>query len=151
MTTGTTIALTRQTFVGKVTALLFTVLSRLVIIFLPRGKLGYRWPFKEIVWVFFSLLLEVTRRWGFSPVPFACSAVESMRGVWVIGNLPEGWGAAFIAPVHVNRSGGGGWRAHTVLLGQAWSHHVPQCDLGQVAELVCTKGTVAVATPHHHR
>ena len=117
MTTGKTIALTRQTFVGKVTALFFTVLSRLVIIFLPRGKLGYRWPFKEIVWVFFSLLLEVTRWWGFSPVPFACSAVESMRGVWVIGNLPEGWGAAFIAPVHVNRSGGGGWRAHTVLPG----------------------------------
>lgn len=28
---------------------------------------------------------------------------------------------------------------------------MPQCDLGQVAELVCTKGTVAVATPHHHR
>ena len=38
MTTGTTIALTRQTFVGKVTSLLFTMLSRLVITSLPRSK-----------------------------------------------------------------------------------------------------------------
>ena len=38
MTTGKTIALTRRTFVGKVIALLFNVLSRLVITFLPRSK-----------------------------------------------------------------------------------------------------------------
>ena len=38
MTTGKTIALTRQTFVGKVMFLLFNILSRLVIIFLPRSK-----------------------------------------------------------------------------------------------------------------
>ena len=38
MTTGKTIALTRQTFVGKVIALLFNVLSRLGIAFLPRSK-----------------------------------------------------------------------------------------------------------------
>ena len=38
MTTGKTIALTRWTFVGKVTSLLFNMLSRLVIAFLPRGK-----------------------------------------------------------------------------------------------------------------
>ena len=38
MTTGKTIALTRQTFVGKVMSLLFTMLSRLVITFLPRSK-----------------------------------------------------------------------------------------------------------------
>ena len=38
MTTGKTIALTRQTFVGKVMPLLFNMLSRLVIIFLPRSK-----------------------------------------------------------------------------------------------------------------
>ena len=37
MTTGKTIALTRQTFVGKVTSLLFNTLSRLVITFLPRS------------------------------------------------------------------------------------------------------------------
>ena len=38
MTTGKTIALTRQTFVGKVMSLLLNMLSRLVIAFLPRNK-----------------------------------------------------------------------------------------------------------------
>ena len=38
MTTGKTIALIRQTFVEKVMSLLFNMLSRLVITFLPRGK-----------------------------------------------------------------------------------------------------------------
>ena len=38
MTTGKTIALTKWTFVGKVMTLLFNVLSRFVIAFLPRSK-----------------------------------------------------------------------------------------------------------------
>ena len=38
MTTGKTIALTRQTFVSKIISLLFNMLSRLVIAFLPRSK-----------------------------------------------------------------------------------------------------------------
>ena len=38
MTTGKTIALTRWTFVGKVMSLLFNMMSRLVITFLPRSK-----------------------------------------------------------------------------------------------------------------
>ena len=38
MTTGKTIALTRQTFVGKLMSLLLNMLSRLVITFLPRNK-----------------------------------------------------------------------------------------------------------------
>ena len=38
MTTGKAIALTRQTFVGKVMSLLFNMLTRLVIAFLPRSK-----------------------------------------------------------------------------------------------------------------
>ena len=38
MTTGKTIALTRQTFVDKVMSLLLNMLSRLVITFLPRSK-----------------------------------------------------------------------------------------------------------------
>ena len=38
MTTGKAIALTRQTFVGKVTSLLFNMLPRLVTTFLPRSK-----------------------------------------------------------------------------------------------------------------
>ena len=38
MTTGKIIALTRRTFVGKIMSLLFNILSRLVITFLPRSK-----------------------------------------------------------------------------------------------------------------
>ena len=38
MTTGKTIALTRQTFIGKVMFLLFNMLSRFVIAFLPKSK-----------------------------------------------------------------------------------------------------------------
>ena len=38
MTTGKTVALTTKTFVGKIMALLFNMLSRLVITFLPRSK-----------------------------------------------------------------------------------------------------------------
>ena len=45
MTTGKTIALTRWTFVGKVMSLVFNMLSRLVIAFLPRSKhLLISWP-----------------------------------------------------------------------------------------------------------
>ena len=39
MATGKIIALTRQIFVGKVMSLLFDMLSRLVITFLPRSKI----------------------------------------------------------------------------------------------------------------
>ena len=38
MSTGKTIALTRRTFVGKVMSLLYNILFRLIIIFLPRSK-----------------------------------------------------------------------------------------------------------------
>ena len=41
MTTGKTIALTRWTFVGKVKSLLFNMLSRLVITFLPRSSVQF--------------------------------------------------------------------------------------------------------------
>ena len=45
MTTGKIIALTRQTFVGKVMSLLFNMLFRLVITFFPRSKhLLISWP-----------------------------------------------------------------------------------------------------------
>ena len=43
MTTGKTIALTRQTFVSKVMSLLFNMLSSLVIAFLPRSKCLISW------------------------------------------------------------------------------------------------------------
>ena len=50
-TTGKTIALTRRTFVGKVTSLLFNMLSRLVITFLPRSKrLLISWRNHHLQW-----------------------------------------------------------------------------------------------------
>ena len=53
MTTGKTIALTRQTFGGKVMSLLFNMLSRLAITFLPRSKhflVSWMWsPFAVIL------------------------------------------------------------------------------------------------------
>ena len=52
MTTGKTIPLTRQTFVGKVVPLLFNMLSRLVIIFLPRSKhllISWLWSSSAVI------------------------------------------------------------------------------------------------------
>ena len=45
MTTGKTIALTRQTFVGKVMSLLFNMLSRLVITYITICKIDNQWEF----------------------------------------------------------------------------------------------------------
>ena len=51
MTTGKTIALTKQTFVGKVMSLLFNTLSRLIITFLPRSKhLLISWLHHHMQW-----------------------------------------------------------------------------------------------------
>ena len=48
MTTGKTIALTRQTFVGKVMSLLFNMLSRFIITFLPVVMYGSEsWTIKK--------------------------------------------------------------------------------------------------------
>ena len=61
MTTGKTIALTRRTFVSKVMSLLFNMLSRLVIAFLPRSKerlliSGLQWVgLSRIMLLFFPL------------------------------------------------------------------------------------------------
>ena len=49
MTTGKTIALRKQTFVGKVMSLLFNMLSRLVITFLPRSKHQQSWSMFNLV------------------------------------------------------------------------------------------------------
>ena len=62
MTTEKTIALTRWTFVGKVMFLLFNMLSRFVIVFLPRSKhLFISWlqsPSAVILEIFFFLELS---------------------------------------------------------------------------------------------
>ena len=67
MTTGKTIALTRQTFVGQVMSLLFNMLSRLVITFLPRSKrlliilyLDHKEDWASKNWCFWNVVLEKT-------------------------------------------------------------------------------------------
>ena len=52
MTTGKTIGLTRRTFVGKVMSLLFNMLSRLVITFLPRSQrllISWLWSLSAVI------------------------------------------------------------------------------------------------------
>ena len=52
MTTGKTIALTRQIFVGKMMSLLFNTLSRFVIAFLPRSKyllISWQQPLSSVI------------------------------------------------------------------------------------------------------
>ena len=65
MTTGKTIALTRQTFVSKVMSLLFNMLSRLVITFLPRSL---QWDLNSWQMQQALLLPPVPSRWP--PAPF---------------------------------------------------------------------------------
>ena len=63
MTTGKTIALTRRTFVGKVMSLLFNMLSRLIIIFLPRSKrLLISWLQSPSAVIFKEVLENVDKR-----------------------------------------------------------------------------------------
>ena len=53
MTTGKTIALTRRTIVGEVMSLLFNMLSRLVIVFLPRSKrllISWQQSSSAVIW-----------------------------------------------------------------------------------------------------
>ena len=62
MTTGKTIALTRWTFVGKAISLLFNMLSRLAITFLPRSKhLLISWPKSPSAVILLLLLLLLSR------------------------------------------------------------------------------------------
>ena len=85
MTTGKTIALTRWTFVGKVMSLLFNMLSRLVITFLPRNKhLLISWQ-DDAVKVLHSICQQIwkTQQWPqdrkrsvFIPIPNKGNAKE---------------------------------------------------------------------------
>ena len=77
MTTGKTIALTRWTFVGKVMSLLFNMLSRLVITFLPRSKCLF------ISWLQspFAVILELQNPFStvFLTVVFGLFKSQSLR------------------------------------------------------------------------
>ena len=93
MTTGKTIVLTRQTFVGKVIALLFNMLSRLVITFLPRSKrLNFMAAIticsdfgapKNKVWHCFHLIMYASMYWNppwSSACPLPLSAIHATTG-----------------------------------------------------------------------
>ena len=73
MTTGKTIVLTRRIFVGKVMSLLFNMLSRLVIVFLPRSKcLLISWLQSP-----FAMILELNKT-NFSLFPLSSICHEVM-------------------------------------------------------------------------
>ena len=60
MTTGKTIAMTKQTFVGKVMSLLFNMLSRLVITFLPKSKhLLISWLQSPSAVITFKVIIDI--------------------------------------------------------------------------------------------
>ena len=64
MTTGKTIALTRWTFAGKVIFLLFNMLCRFVIVFLPRNNLSY----KNNTIIITLLVFRYVSQWNFGLV-----------------------------------------------------------------------------------
>ena len=87
MTTGKTIALTRWTFVGKVMSLLFNMLSRLVITFLPRSKrLSISWlqsPSAVILEPRISLPLFLL---VYLPFPLLCPVVYLISHNLMVGS-----------------------------------------------------------------
>ena len=68
LTTGKTIALTRWTFIGKVVSLLFNMLAKLVIAFLPRSKCLL------ISWL-------QTSRWGIRPARLLVTETRETEGI----------------------------------------------------------------------
>ena len=85
MTTGKTIALTKQSFVGKVMSLLFNMLSRLVITFLPRSKgLLISWLQSPS-----AVILEPLTLFPLFPHLFPVSLWQSHSGLG--SGFPEGW------------------------------------------------------------
>ena len=90
MTTGKTIALTRRTFVGKVMSLLFNMLSRLVIAFLPRSKrLLISWLQSPS-----ALILETPKMKSVTVStvsPYICHEVMGLDAILVFWMLSECW------------------------------------------------------------
>ena len=80
MTTGKTIALTGQTFVGKVMSLLFNMLSRLVIAFLPRSKhLLISWLQSQS-----AVILELPKIKSVTVSPSICPEVMGLDAMFLI-------------------------------------------------------------------
>ena len=86
ITTGKTIALTRQTFAGKVMSLLFNMLSKLVITLLPRSKhLLISWPQSPS-----AVILEHSCD-HIADFLVNCCLLFSLRGNWRLGFYKHRW------------------------------------------------------------
>ena len=82
-TTGKTIALTRRTFVGKAMSLLFNMLSRLVITFLPRTKhLSISWLQSSFV-----VILEPPKIKSLTVSPFICHEVMGPDAMILVSRM----------------------------------------------------------------
>ena len=81
MTTGKTIALTRWTFVGKVTSLLFNMLSRMVIAFLPRSKRLFNFMAAVTICSDFGAQKIKKGEWNDKPLHYSCleNPMNSMK------------------------------------------------------------------------
>ena len=90
MTTGKTIALTRQTFVGKVMSLLFNMLSRLVITFLPMSKhLLISWLQSPSAVILEPHKINITVSIVFSPICHEVMGPDAMLLVfWMLSFKP---------------------------------------------------------------
>ena len=86
MATGKTIALPRQTFVGKVMSLLLNILSRLVIAFLPRNKC--------LLFIYLFLLYNIVLVLSYT----------NMNPLWVYTCSPSWTSLPLRSPYHLSRS-----------------------------------------------
>ena len=89
MTTGKTIALTRWTFAGKVMSLLFNILSRLVIAFLPRSKhILISWLQSS-----YTVIFEPKKIKSLIVSPFVCHEVMGQDAMilvfWMLNIMPS--------------------------------------------------------------
>ena len=112
MTTGKTIALTRWTFVGKVMSLLFNMLSRLVITFLPRSKHPVVTPPNYPI-IIMELEKDKKLRAG-SYLPFS----HPFRGFQLCGQASPQDLCVYVCVLETERSHGNAWvrRVRTCLL-----------------------------------
>ena len=95
MTTGKTIALTRQTFVGKIMSLLLNMLSRLVITFLSRSKhllISWLQSPSAVIW-------EPRKRTSDTVSPSICYEVMGPDAMilvfWMLSFKPTFWLSSF--------------------------------------------------------
>ena len=107
MITGKTIALTRWTFVSKVRSLLFNMLSRLVIAFLPRSKhllISWLRPPSTVILECRTMKSAQHSKWLTSYLLFSKQYTKSsIHDVLYLPNNPLGW---IISLLHMNKNQG---------------------------------------------